>query len=76
MRKAKIMVPMLLMMLSLSALSVPVTENPVTITAKTQPEISPMANEVEWIYRTYNGKEQKRLWSKTYNCWLTDWIDC
>ncbi|MBE6034831.1 MAG: hypothetical protein E7222_09065 [Clostridiales bacterium] len=26
-----------------------------------------------WKYRTVNGKVQKRLWSKTYNKWLTDW---
>ncbi len=29
-----------------------------------------------WYTRTYNGKQQKRLWSLTYGCWLTDWIDC
>lgn len=31
--------------------------------------------QVIWYYRTYNGVEQKRLWSITYNCWITDWID-
>lgn len=43
--------------------------------------ISQMSNvsrtdEVVWYTRTYNGKQQKRLWSLTYGCWLTDWIDC
>lgn len=76
MKKAKIMVPMLLMVLSLSSLSVPVTENSVTVTTKKQSEVLPMENHVVWVHRNYNGKEQKRLWSYTYNCWLTDWIDC
>lgn len=38
--------------------------------------VSPMAEEVEWCYRKYDGKWQKRLWSITYGRWLTDWIDC
>lgn len=29
-----------------------------------------------WRYRKYNGKSQKRLWSKSRGVWLTDWIDC
>ncbi|MBR4731596.1 MAG: hypothetical protein IK081_02405 [Lachnospiraceae bacterium] len=28
-----------------------------------------------WFYRTYNGMVQKRLWSVTYEYWVTDWID-
>ena len=29
-----------------------------------------------WRYRYYHGKKQKRLWSCTDNCWITDhWID-
>ncbi|MBE5862935.1 MAG: hypothetical protein E7295_08805 [Lachnospiraceae bacterium] len=28
-----------------------------------------------WIYRTYNGRRQRRLWSLTYQYWVTDWID-
>ncbi len=38
--------------------------------------IQPRVEETEWIYRTYNGKKQKRLWSITHGYWLTDWIDC
>lgn len=26
-----------------------------------------------WKYRVVDDKVQKRLWSKTYNKWLTDW---
>lgn len=32
------------------------------------------AERVEWRYRTYKGKKQKRLWSITYEKWLTDWL--
>ncbi|QIB70308.1 hypothetical protein Ami103574_13850 [Aminipila butyrica] len=35
--------------------------------------ISLRAAETEWRFRTVNGKGQKRLWSITYNKWLTDW---
>lgn len=39
-------------------------------------EIETKVERVEWRYRTYNGVRQKRLWSVTRNCWLTDWINC
>lgn len=29
-----------------------------------------------WFYRVHEGKEQMRLWSLTYQYWVTDWIDC
>lgn len=32
--------------------------------------------ETEWFYRTINGVREKRLWSYTYNKWLTDWMPC
>lgn len=31
--------------------------------------------EVKWYYRNYYGHVQKRLWSVTFGCWLTDWIN-
>ena len=31
--------------------------------------------EFMWVYRTYEGRRQKRLWSITYGHWVTDWID-
>jgi hypothetical protein len=31
--------------------------------------------ELMWFFRTYNGMRQKRLWSLTYQHWVTDWID-
>lgn len=39
-------------------------------------QATPRAEQTQWYYRVYNGKKQKRLWSITNQCWLTDWIDC
>lgn len=36
---------------------------------------SPQADQQTWVYRTYNGQRQKRLWSYSQNRWLTDWIN-
>lgn len=38
--------------------------------------IEQRAEQTEWFFRYNNGKLQRRLWSKTYGKWLTDWIDC
>lgn len=40
-----------------------------------QATVEPRTEEAVWYTRTYNGKLQKRLWSTTYQIWLTDWID-
>lgn len=40
----------------------------------TNSPISTLTEQKEWILRVYNGYRQKRLWSITYNKWLTDWI--
>ena len=34
------------------------------------------AEQTEWKFRVYNGKYQKRLWSITYEKWLTEWEYC
>ena len=36
-------------------------------------DVSPRAEEVMWCYREVNGRTQRRLWSITYGCWLTEW---
>ena len=41
---------------------------------KSNSEVVTRAEETEWRYRVYNGQKQKRLWSITNNCWLTDWM--
>lgn len=35
--------------------------------------ITVYAEQTEWVYRFMDGKLQKRLWSITYNKWLTNW---
>ncbi|MBR3018771.1 MAG: hypothetical protein IKH57_17095 [Clostridia bacterium] len=32
------------------------------------------AEQTQWYYRINNGVLEKRLWSITYQRWLTDWI--
>lgn len=34
----------------------------------------PYAEETRWVTRKHNGNLEMRLWSITYNKWLTDWI--
>ncbi len=41
---------------------------------KASGEIVTRAEETQWRYRLYNGEKQKRLWSITNECWLTEWI--
>lgn len=38
--------------------------------------VDPMRpEETIWYFRVHNGMNQMRLWSITYERWLTDWID-
>lgn len=75
MKKFKLLVPVLLTFVALSSVPVAAAELP-TITIDSETTISPQSQQTEWVYRTYNGVLQKRLWSNTNQCWLTDWIDC
>lgn len=34
------------------------------------------AEETQWKYRIYGGRLQRRLWSNTYEKWLTEWEYC
>lgn len=36
--------------------------------------IEPQAEKISWYYRDVPGGKQKRLWSRTYGHWITDWI--
>lgn len=38
--------------------------------------ISTQSETVRWYFRTNNGVREMRLWSITYQKWLTDWIVC
>jgi len=45
------------------------------VTSVTQTyQISTRAEQTTWVERVYKGVKQKRLWSRTYNCWRSDWI--
>lgn len=45
-----------------------------SIPSKVSSEIQPLYEQTRWEYRVNNGNYEKRLWSITYNKWLTDWI--
>lgn len=47
-----------------------------TINAVVLGDASIQAEQFKWFYRTYHGREQKRLWSLTEERWVTDWIYC
>lgn len=36
--------------------------------------VEPRIEELEWVFRVYNGNIEKRLWSNTYGVWRTDWM--
>jgi len=36
---------------------------------------SSRAEQLQWCYRYYKGKLQKRCWSITYGYWKTDWMN-
>jgi len=29
---------------------------------------------LEWVYKSFNGKQYKRLWNATQARWITDWL--
>ena len=53
---------------------------PMTLAAYTAPTnncdtmVEPKKEETEWVMKMINGALHKRLWSITYEMWLTDWI--
>jgi hypothetical protein len=58
--------------LTAHAQEVDTVENTITVTEG----VEARTQEVMWVRRTYNGQNQKRLWSLTEAKWLTDWINC
>ncbi len=49
--------------------------SPVLPTALEDEGIEPRTEETVWYTRFHEGRWQKRLWSITYERWLTEWID-
>lgn len=64
-----------LVVISLMGTAVAVDRHQESYPAISYTEFSARAEQTEWKHRVYNGKLQKRLWSITYNKWLTDWMD-
>lgn len=76
MKKTLIAILLVLAMM-VSGLSVlaAAAEAPVPPTQAEDGGIAPHTEETVWYVRVHNGVLQKRLWSITYERWLTDWID-
>ncbi len=51
------------------------TDLPVQPVQAQDGSVSPQAEETEWYVRFYEGRRQRRLWSITNECWLTEWED-
>lgn len=73
MKKFTTLLAALIIFCSISVLPVSASEE---FISETQTAGEARTDEAVWYTRVYNGVRQKRLWSVTYNCWLTDWIDC
>lgn len=73
MKKLTTLLAVLMIFCSISVLPVSASEE---LSSEPQIYAESRTDEAVWYTRVYNGVRQKRLWSVTYNCWLTDWIDC
>ena len=58
----------------LQAYTMPVFANTLSNNYSSQSISNARVEQVTWKYRTYKGKKQRRLWSITYEKWLTDWL--
>jgi len=57
------------------AISIPAfAANTVPTSQKSNVEAVTRTEQTEWRYRVYKGERQKRLWSITNECWLTEWM--
>lgn len=36
--------------------------------------IEPRSDILEWVFKTFNGKQYRRLWNATQGRWVTDWL--
>lgn len=67
---------LLAMMLSFAVSAAPVIPADDNSVESETSAVSPRAEETQWVYRVYEGRLQKRLWSYTRGIWLTEWEDC
>jgi len=47
------------------------TENNISVKTST---IEPRSDILEWVFKTFNGKQYRRLWNATQARWVTDWL--
>lgn len=47
------------------------TKNNTTVDINT---IEPRSDILEWVFKTINGKQYRRLWNATQARWVTDWL--
>lgn len=47
------------------------TENNISVKTNT---IEPKSDILEWVFKTFNGKQYRRLWNATQARWVTDWL--
>lgn len=73
-----LLLALVVFLFTLAPLQVSAAEEPegIAVCEEGAGEGSARSAETIWYSRTINGVTQKRLWSITYECWLTDWIDC
>ena len=65
----------IMLLLSINVLPVFASGNALDPMAISEEIVTPASEETVWYTRIYNGMLQKRLWSITYQEWLTEWED-
>ena len=73
--KKTFLTAIIIALLSFNVLPVCASGNVIDPTVASEEIVTPASEETVWYNRIYNGMLQKRLWSLTYQKWLTDWID-
>ena len=73
--KVKRIVTVIVLLVLLTSL-LPLSVNAAALSKETEivEEEIQRAEQTQWYYRINNGIPEKRLWSITYQRWLTDWI--
>ena len=71
--KVKRIVTIIVLLVLLTSL-LPLSVNAAALQSEIVEEEIQRAEQTEWYYRINNGVLEKRLWSITYQRWLTDWI--
>lgn len=71
--KHKRLLTLLLALLLLASLTLPALAAPAPGDGDPTAAVT-RAEQTKWYYRVQDGQLQKRLWSLTYEKWLTDWM--